>query len=218
MKRFLLILIALLLTMTLAAVEPIGTTGKTEITGTLEGKEQADRTANIKVNLSFGTSTDPSNPDAGQKVVVGFTKDELTNSVENITKEVEDITDDSYINLTPNPETGYASLPETIPVYAFWQIQSGNALKVKLYTSGALTSEKGGSIAWKITNSVTQSVIAESTESESTDSQVIYTHDPSKMGNAGSVKLNIETTSSYLDQPAGDYSGYIYIEVLNPGD
>ena len=216
-KVFIVLLMLIFMTSFVFAAEPVGSQGKADVTGAIDADTpKTDTTAYVKVNLSFGTSTDPEDPDSsGEKVVVGFTNAEVTDSPKNVVEEITAITADDFINLELDPDSGTASLNSSL--YAFWQVQSGRALKVDLYTSGPLTGPEGGSLAWTVHEGSAEGNVLTSSSETAVTGDPIYQHQTADklMGHAGSKQLYIKT-ANYTNQPVGDYSGYLYIEVANP--
>lgn len=209
MKRLFIILLVLGFVLSnMSAANPEGNAGSST---------SLDTPAYVKVALSLGSSTGEDDP--GEKVEVGFSTTEVINTLENIKEpNVTSVTDNS-ISLTPDNTTSTASL-ET-PLYAYWSIQSGKALKVSIYGSGPLTLDTSNTINWKVAKSDESKVYFGGTGDSNvsyaaSDASVLYTHktaaDGGTYGNAGSVKLAI-TTAPYALKKIGDYSAYLYIKV-----
>ena len=224
MKRILTTLFLIVVcTSIMFAADPTGSQGYASHESTIT--DGSEPTAYVEVKVSIGTSEEGGGgeEDAGQKVVVGFKKSELASTADNVTAPIEDAyTAGNSISMELNPDTARASLSDDTPLYAFWQIQSGKALEVSLYTSGPLSNGTGGELAWTVYENEAPAEDAEPqspgiTSSADTEgiSDPIYTHDDGIMGNAGSIKLDI-VTESYAARPVGTYTGYLYIKVSNP--
>lgn len=209
MKKILSFLTILLtVSVVFAADAPSGSLGMAVVTGRVDSSTPVtDTQAYVKVGFSIGTSEEDGN---GEKVVVGFKKSELGDTASDVVAEIEDaIKDDTYIKMDLNTASATASLSDSTPVYAFWQIQSGQHLKVSLETSGALAG-RGDSIGWTVNNFEKETTIVSSANNEET--RFIHEHDGSVMGSAGSIRLGI-VTNNYALKPVGTYSGYLYIKV-----
>ena len=209
MKKILLFLTILLtVSVVFAADAPSGSPGMADVTGRVDGSTPVtDTQAYVKVGFSIGTSEEDDN---GEKVVVGFKKSELGEEASDVVAPINDaITDDTYIKMDLNTTSATASLSDSTPVYAFWQIQSGQHLKVSLETSGALAGS-GDSIVWTVNDFAEETTIVSSANNEET--RFIHEHDGSVMGSAGSIRLGI-VTDNYALKPVGTYSGYLYIKV-----
>ena len=212
MKRIISFLLCLLIVLPFAfSSDPIEGSSPGSATGEsiTEGKEP---TAYTKITMALGTGSE-GEEDLGQKVVVGFTADEVEDTAANIKSEITAV---DKASLTLDNESGTASLDSGL--HAFWQIQSGKNLAVKISAGGPLTASgvEGGTLDLTITaGSGEDAVIIGS--SDYTTPKVIYTHQSADTvyGHAGSVPITIETLN-YTKKPKGDYEGYIYIAVYNP--
>lgn len=209
MKKILLLLTILLtVSVVFAADAPSGSLGMADVAGRVDSNTPVtDTQAYVKVGFSIGTSEEDGN---GEKVVVGFKKSELGEEASDVVAEIKDaITDDTYIKMDLNTASARASLSDSTPVYAFWQIQSGQHLKVSLETSGELVGN-GASISWTVKKLEDDTSLVSSANSE--DTRFIHEHNGSVMGSAGSIRLGI-VTDNYALKPVGTYSGYLYIKV-----
>lgn len=212
MKKLISLLLCLLIVLPFAfSSDPIEGSSPGSATGEsiTEGKEP---TAYTKITMALGTGSE-GEEDLGQKVVVGFTANEVKDTEANIKGE---ITAKDEATLALDSESGTASLDSGL--HAFWQIQSGKMLAVKIYAGGPLTASgvEGGSLDWTITAGSGEDAV-EIGSSDYTTPKVIYTHQSADTvyGHAGSVPITIET-HNYTQKPKGDYEGYIYIAVYNP--
>ncbi len=212
MKRIITVLVCLMIVLSFAfSSDPIegstpgSATGENITTG-------MEPTAYTKITMALGTGSE-GDEDPGQKVVVGFTANEVKDTEANIKSEITAVNEAS---LTLDSESGIASLDSGL--HAFWQIQSGKELAVKIYAGGPLTASgvEGGTLDWTITAGSGEDAV-EIGSSDYTTPQEIYTHqsDDTFYGHAGSVPITIET-HNYTQKPKGDYEGYIYIAVYNP--
>lgn len=210
MKRLFIILLVLGFVLSnVFAADPEGNAGSSTSLGT---------PAYVEVALSLGSSTGEDDP--GEKVAVGFSTKEVTNTLENIKDPDATSVADNPISLTPDNNTSTASLKTDL--YAYWSIQSGKALKVSIYGSGPLTLDTSNTINWKVSNSKESTKVYFGGTGDTnvsyvaSDASVLYTHktsaDGGTYGNAGSVKLAI-TTAPYALKKIGDYSAYLYIKV-----
>lgn len=209
MKRLFIILLVLSFVLSnVFAADPEGSAGSST---------SLDTPAYVEVALSLGSSTGEDDP--GEKVVVGFSTNEVRNTLENIKDPNATPVTNNSISLTPDNTTSTASLETTL--YAYWSIQSGKALKVSIYGSGPLTYNTSNTINWKVSKDAEEETVyfggtGDSVSYEASDASVLYTHKTASeggtYGNAGSVKLAI-TTAPYALKAIGDYSAYLYIKV-----
>lgn len=209
MKRLFIILLVLGFVLSnMSAADPEGDAGSSST---------IDTPAYVAVALSLGSSTGEDDP--GEKVEVGFSTNEVKNTLENIKDPYVTPVTGNSISLTPDNITSTASLETNL--YAYWSIQSGKALKVSIYGSGPLTLDTSNTINWEVSKSEESNKVyfggtGDSVSYEASDASVLYTHktasEDGTYGNAGSVKLAI-TTAPYALKKIGDYSAYLYIEV-----
>ena len=208
MKRLFIILLVLVFALSnILAADPEGSAGSSST---------IDTPAYVEVALSLGSSTGEDDP--GEKVEVGFSTNEVTNTLGNIKDPVVTSVGDT-ISLTPDNTSSTASLETAL--YAYWSIQSGKALKVSIYGSGPLTYNTSNTINWEVSKDAEDETVyfggtGDSVSYEASDASVLYTHktalEGGTYGNAGSVKLAI-TTAPYALKAIGGYSAYLYIKV-----
>ena len=171
MKKLISFLLCLLIVLPFAfSSDPIEGSSPGSATGEsiTEGKEP---TAYTKITMALGTGSE-GEEDLGQKVVVGFTANEVKDNEANIKSEITALKEAS---LALDSESGTASLESGL--HAFWQIQSGKKLAVKVYAGGPLTASgvEGGSLDWTITAGSGEDAV-EIGSSDYTTPKVIYTH------------------------------------------
>ena len=149
MKRLFIILLVLVFALSnILAADPEGSAGSSST---------IDTPAYVEVALSLGSSTGEDDP--GEKVEVGFSTNEVTNTLGNIKDPVVTSVGDT-ISLTPDNTSSTASLETAL--YAYWSIQSGKALKVSIYGSGPLTYNTSNTINWEVSKDAEDETLSNS--------------------------------------------------------
>ena len=219
MKRILLLLLVLLcaFSMISAAEIPGATEGSVSLDGEDLNSEDGNKSASVKVNLALGVDENGDPSTTGQKVVVGFAGSVDGLTVTNYPTEEPELR--KSIDLQLNPDNAKATLGANNDLYVFWSVQSSKKVKIDLSVSGALTREGGGTLNWTVSNAETETIYCGSAAAAegTTYNSTVYDHkvgEKMPIGNAGSVKLAIETTN-YSSNVAGNYSAYLYVTVSN---
>lgn len=218
MKKLIILFSCLIIfSFTLFAV-PEGSSGSATLTGELTSASTEDKQAYLEVKLGLGVDENGDPSTTGQKVVVGFASSVDGLSVTNYPTEEPELR--KSIDLQLDPDNAKATLGANNDLYVFWSVQSSKTVKIDLSVSDQLKREGGGTLDWTVSNAADNKTVycssaaaAEGTTYNST----VYEHlagEDKAIGNAGSVKLAIET-ADYSDNVAGNYSAYLYVTVSN---
>lgn len=217
MKKLIILFSCLIIfSFTLFAV-PEGSSGSATLTGELTSESSIeDKQAYLEVKLGLGVDEEGKPSTTGQKVVVGFASSVDGLTVTNYPTEEPELR--KSIDLQLDPDNAKATLGANNDLYVFWSVQSSKKVKIDLSVSGALTREGGGTLNWTVSNADNKTVYCSSAAAEGTTyNSTVYDHkvgEKMPIGNAGSVKLAIETTD-YSSNVAGNYSAYLYVTVSN---